>query len=155
MTSSATLAFLHHAAAFTLVAAIMVELVLTKEQLSVTSARSLLRIDALYGVSAGVLLVVGFLRVFYTEKGPDYYFSSGTFIAKIALFAVVGLLSIYPTVQLRGLRRFLRQNQSPSFDAPKLRTLRRIIHIELLLLFVIMLFAALMARGIGFIGAGA
>jgi putative membrane protein len=155
MTSSATLAFLHHAAAFVLFAAILVEFVLTKGELTITSARSLLRMDALYGMSAGVLLVVGFLRVFYTEKGSDYYFSSGTFVAKIVLFVVVGLLSVYPTVQFLGLRKSLGQNQSPTFEAEKLRTVRRIIHIELVLLFVIMLCAALMARGIGFIGSGA
>ena len=152
MTLSATLAFLHHATAFVLFAAIMTELALTKAELTVTSARSLLRIDAIYGLSAGVLIVVGLLRVFYTEKGSDYYFGSGTFIAKIVLFIIVGLLSIYPTMQFRGLRKFLKQNQTPAFDATKLKTVRRIIHIELVLLFAIMLFAALMARGVGFIG---
>ena len=152
MTFSATLAFTHHAAAFLLFAAVMIELVLTKGELTVTSARSLLRMDALYGVSASILLVVGFLRVYYTEKGSAYYFGSGTFIAKIALFAVVGLLSIYPTVQFLGLRKALRQNQVPMLDAAKLRAVRRVIHIELTLLMVIILCAALMARGIGFIG---
>jgi len=152
MTPSATLAFLHHAAAFLVVAAVMVELVLIKGELTVGAARSLLRMDGLYGLSASVVLVVGFLRVFYTEKGSAYYFGSGTFIAKIVLFGVVALLSIYPTVQFLRMRTALRQNQAPAFDAAKLRTIRRIVHIELVLLFVIILCAALMARGIGFIG---
>jgi putative membrane protein len=55
-------------------------------------------------------------------------------------------------VQLMGMRKSLRQNQAPAFDAAKLHTIRRIVHIELALLFVIILCAALMARGIGFIG---
>jgi putative membrane protein len=151
MTASAALAFLHHAAAFLVVATVMVELVLTKDELTPTSARSLLRMDAAYGISATVLLVVGFLRVFYTEKGAAYYFSSGTFLAKIGLFVIVGLLSIYPTVQFLGLRKALQRNEVPVLDASRKRTLRMIIHIELTLLFAIMLFAALMARGIGFI----
>jgi len=152
MTPSAALAFLHHAAAFMVVATIMVELVLAKGELTVNTARALLRMDALYGMSASGVLVVGFLRVFYTEKGSAYYFGSGPFIAKIALFAIVGLLSIYPTVQFLRLRGAVRQNQPPVIDATKMRTIRRIVHIELALLFAIILCAALMARGIGFIG---
>ena len=73
--TSALLAFLHHAAAFVVFGALMAELVVTKADMTLTSARSLLRMDATYGMSAMVLLVVGFLRVFYTEKGAAYYFA--------------------------------------------------------------------------------
>ena len=92
--TSAFLAFLHHAAAFVLFGALMTELVLTRGDLNLATARSLLRMDAAYGISALLVLVVGFLRVFYTEKGAEYYFGSGPFIAKVALFAVAGVLSI-------------------------------------------------------------
>jgi putative membrane protein len=40
----------------------------------------------------------------------------------------------------------------PALDDAKRRQIRLFIHIELTLLFLIMLCAALMARGIGFIG---
>ena len=152
MTSSALFAFLHHAAAFLLVATVMVELVLVRGELTAATARTLLRMDSVYGVSAVVLLIVGFVRVFHTEKGADYYFHSGPFLAKLALFIVVGLLSIVPTMQFMGWRKALRAGQVPVLDDDKRRRVRMIIHIELTLLFVIMLCAALMARGIGFIG---
>jgi len=152
MTSSALFAFLHHAAAFLLVAVVMVELVLLRGELTVAAARTLLRMDSVYGLSAIVLLVVGFVRVFSTEKGADYYFHSGPFIAKLALFIVVGLLSIMPTVQFLGWRKALKDGRLPELDDGKRRRLRMVIHIELTLLFLIMLCAALMARGIGFIG---
>src|SRR6185503_20143593 len=87
MTSIVTLAFLHHAVAFLLVAVVTVELVLMRE-LTLTTARSLVRMDAVYGVAALAILVIGFLRVFYTEKGSAYYFHSIPFIVKIALFAI-------------------------------------------------------------------
>src|SRR5215216_5951024 len=150
MTSSALFAFLHHAAAFLLVAVVMVELVLMRGEFTLTSARTLLRMDSVYGVCAVALLVVGFIRVFRTEKGADYYFHSAPFIAKIALFVVVGVLSILPTVQFVGWRKALKQSQLPALDEGKRRRIRTIIHIELTLLFAIMLCAALMARGIGF-----
>lgn len=152
MTSSALFAFLHHAAAFLLVAVVTVELVLMRGELTVASARTLLRMDSVYGLCAVVLLIVGFIRVFYTEKGADYYFHSGTFLAKLGLFVVVGLLSIMPTVQFLSWRKALKAGQAPALDDATRRRMRMILHVELTLLFVIMLCAALMARGIGFIG---
>jgi len=151
MTASVALAFLHHAAAFLIVAAVMVELVLMRGELTLTSARSLLRMDRLYGFAAGVLLVVGLLRVFFTEKGAAYYFHSGAFIAKITLFAIAGLLSIYPTLEFLSWRKALKQQQAPVIAAEKKRTIRTILHVELTLFFVIMLCAAMMARGVGYI----
>jgi putative membrane protein len=152
MTSIVTLAFLHHVAAFLLVATLMVELVCLRNELTLSSARSILRMDAVYGIAASAVLVVGFLRVFYTEKGAAYYFVSGTFIAKIALFAIVGLLSIYPTVQFLRWRKALRQQQLPVLADDTRRKIRMILHIELTLLFLMILCAVMMARGIGFLG---
>lgn len=150
--NSALFAFAHHALAFLLVAALMVELVLMKNELTAQSVRSILRMDALYGICAGLLLIVGFTRVFRTEKGSDYYFASAPFMAKVSLFLIVGLLSIYPTVQFLKWRKVLAAGQVPQLDAGPRRTMRMIIHLELTLLFVVMLCAALMARGIGVIG---
>lgn len=152
MTSNITLAFLHHAAAFLIVAVVTVELVLLKHELTLGSARSLLRMDAAYGIAAVVLLAVGFLRVFYTEKGSAYYFHSGPFIAKITLFVIVGLLSIRPTIQFLSWRKALAAGQVPVLDDTTRRRLRVTLHIELTLLFVIMLCAVMMARGILFLG---
>ena len=152
MTSSVLFAFLHHAAAFLIVAVVTVEHVLLRGEITITSARTLLRMDAVYGMSAMVLLAVGFIRVFYMEKGSDYYFHSGPFLAKLVLFIAVGLLSILPTMQFLGWRKALKAGQVPALDDAARRRVRIVIHTELALLFVIMLCAALMARGIGFIG---
>ncbi len=152
MTSSALFAFLHHAAAFLLVAVVTVELVLLRGEVTAASARTILRMDAVYGVSAMVLLAVGFVRVVYTDKGSDYYFHSGPFLVKLVLFIAVGLLSILPTMQFLGWRKALKAGQVPALDDAARRRVRIVIHTELTLLFIIMLCAALMARGIGFIG---
>jgi putative membrane protein len=150
--TAALLAFLHHGAAFVIFGVLTAELLLLKGEITPASARSLLRIDAAYGMSAMTLIVVGFVRVFYTEKGAAYYFHSAPFIAKIALFAAVGLLSIYPTRQFLSWRKTLRQQQAPVLEDGKRRSIRLILHTELTLLLVIMLCAALMARGIGYVG---
>lgn len=148
MTQTIAAAYLHHVAAFIVVAALMVELVVLKGELTPATARSVLRMDLVYGIAALVLLAVGFVRVFHTDKGSMYYFSSGPFLVKLALFIVVGLLSIYPTIQFMGWRTALRAGRAPDFDAGTRRTVRMLIHIELTLLFVIMLMAVMMARGI-------
>ena len=141
---TALMAFLHHAAAFTLVAALAVEFVLIRGPLDATTARRLARADMVFGISAGVLLVVGLLRVFYFEKGAAYYFHSAGFIAKLALFVLVGLLSIYPTLKFLAWRK--------GIDAAAVPAIRRIIHLELAAIVLILLFAALMADGIGYFG---
>ena len=148
MTATITAAYIHHLAAFLVLGTLMVELVLLKGELTPTSARSVMRMDMAYGIAAMVLLVVGFVRVFYTEKGSMYYFSSGPFLVKLALFTVVALLSIYPTMKFIGWRKELRAGRAPSFDAGTRRRVRMLIHIELTLIFVIILMAIMMARGI-------
>jgi putative membrane protein len=143
---SIAFAFLHHLAAFALVAALVVEMVLLKGELTLQGARRLQGIDALYGASAGILLVVGLLRVFYFEKGAAYYFHSAPFIAKLVLFIAVGLLSIYPTVTFRRWRK------QPSVTEASLRKVRSVVHVQLAGIVLILLCAAMMARGVGFFG---
>ena len=62
--------FVHHAAAFTLVAAVALEFVLLRGELTLWSARRLQVADMILGIAAGVLLVVGLVRVVWLEKGP-------------------------------------------------------------------------------------
>ena len=149
---SSLFAFLHHLAAFALVAALVLEFVLIKGELDVRTAQRLKIADAIFGISSGVVLVVGLLRVFHFEKGASYYFHSAPFIAKLALFAIVGLLSIIPTVEFLSWSKALRQRQVPSLSDAKRRKLVAVIHLELAGVVLILLCAALMARGVGYFG---
>jgi putative membrane protein len=144
-------AFLHHVAAFTLVAALAVEFVLLRGELTATRARQLLSADRIYGISAGLILLIGFARVFHFEKGASYYFHSIPFIAKLSLFVIIALLSLYPTVQFLSWRTDLRQGRAPAVPGDKLHRMRSIIHLQLGLIAVLILCAALMARGIGLV----
>jgi putative membrane protein len=71
---AAIFAFLHHLAAFTLFAAVVVELISIRGELTLGDARRLQVADMVLGISAGVLLIVGLIRVFHYEKGSAYYF---------------------------------------------------------------------------------
>lgn len=135
------LAFLHHVAAFALVAAIVVEFVLIRGEPTPGLARKLRVTDRILGLSAMSLLVVGLVRVFYFEKGAAFYFQNAAFLAKLGLFIAMALLSIYPTVKfIRGL------------DAASVPVIRRILHVELAGVVLILLLAALMADGVGYFG---
>ena len=142
-------AFLHHIAAFTLFAALVVELILIGEVLTVGTARRLQVADMVFGISAGGLIVVGLLRVFYFEKGAYYYFHTWTFIAKLTLFLIIGLVSIVPTREFLSWRKAVKQGQAPSVSPDKMRALRSIMHWELVGVVAIILMAALMAKGVG------
>jgi putative membrane protein len=149
---SALFAFLHHAAAFTLVAALAVEFVLMRDALTVKSARMLQRADMIFGISAGVLLAAGLARVVYFEKGAGYYFHSAPFLAKFTLFAIIGLLSVYPTIVFLSWRSTVKEGRAPAAPPGQLRAIKALIHLELAGVALILLCAALMAKGVGFFG---
>ena len=149
---SSLFAFLHHLAAFALVATLVLEFVLVQGELDARNARRLRVTDLLFGISSGLVLVVGLLRVFYFEKGAAYYFHSAPFIAKLALFLAVGLLSIYPTMVFASWGRLLKQGQLPVLADAQRRRLRAVMHAELTGVVLVILCAVLMARGVGTFG---
>jgi putative membrane protein len=140
-------AFLHHLAAFTLVSALVLQLVLLRGDLTLWSARRIQVADAILGMSATLLLAIGLARVFWYEKGAAYYFKNHAFLTKFSLFIIVALLSIIPTMEFLRWRTAVKAGQVPVVADAKLKTVRRIVHIELAAVVVILLCAALMAKG--------
>jgi len=144
---STLFAFLHHLCAFTLVSAVAIEFALIRGELTLSSARRLQVTHHVFGIAAGLLLVIGLLRVFFFEKGADYYFHSHAFMAKLSIFVVIGLLSVIPTVEFQSWRGAIEARQVPAIAAKKLRLVTAVIHGELLAIVIILLCAAIMARG--------
>ena len=140
-------AFLHHLCAFTLVSAVAIEFVLIRSELTLSSARRLQVTDLVLGIAAGALFVVGLLRVFFFEKGAEYYFHSHAFLTKFSLFIVIGLLSIIPTMEFLSWSGAIKAGQVPAVEPKKLRRVTMVIHSELLAIVIILLCAAIMARG--------
>ncbi len=107
------------------------------------------RIDIAFGVLAALVLIVGFARVYFGLKGADYYWHNSFFHAKLGAFLLVGILSIFPTLRFIKWRRAI--TSAPDFAPPlaEVENARRFIHLELVVFFLIPVFAALMARGYG------
>jgi len=149
MVMSAVFSFLHFAAVFGIVGTLVAEWVILSPTPTYREATRLQQCDRWYGLSAMVLLIVGFLRVYYFEKGSAFYFANPFFQAKLGLFIAVGLLSIYPTVRFVKWRAAMKSGAAPTVPDAEYRTLRTVLRLELILLAAIVACAAMMARGVG------
>lgn len=142
-------AFLHFVAAFGIAATLFYEWLSFSRTPSLTEARRIQLCDRWYGIFAALILVVGFLRVYFFEKGPAFYFSSSFFIAKLSLFLLIGLISIYPTIKFIGWSKQTKQGQAPVVSELEFSRISLILKLELGLLLALLLSASLMARGVG------
>jgi putative membrane protein len=149
MYASALMAFLHHVAAFTVVGALIAEVVLFKPPLTAAQARKIQRADQIFGASATALLIIGLLRVNYFEKGAQYYFSNDFFLTKFSLFILAALISIYPTVLFISWNKALKQGEVPALTPQAATRARMCMMLELTAILGILLCAPFMARGIG------
>lgn len=147
MMTHAIAAWLHYLGMMAMMALLVMEHLLFNEKLDLARSRLLLRIDALYGTLAGIQIGTGIWRM-WLEKGSAYYLSNPLFHAKIGLFALVGLLSLYPTLTFLAWRTGLRQQQAPQIAPGKARLVTMIIRLELLGLLLIPLLATLIADGV-------
>jgi putative membrane protein len=141
------LAIAHHLLVFALFGILFAELVLVRRRMDERAVARVGAIDVWYGALAGLIIVVGFSRAIFAAKGWFYYSHNAFFWAKLGTFAVIGLLSVPPTIEYI---RWRRRNMVPS-DA-QVRTAQRFLWIEVVLFALLPIFAAAMARGYGEIG---
>jgi len=139
-----TLAILHHVFIFALFGVLVAELVVVRRGIDAAVVKRVAPIDAWYGVLAALILIVGFSRAIFAAKGWAYYAHNAFFWAKLGTFAVIGLLSIQPTL---AFLRWRRTGASPPDEAVA-RT-RRFLWMEVVLFPLLLAFAAAMARGYG------
>ena len=149
MISTALMAFLHHLFAFTLTACLVYEFVAFRKGMTFEEARRIQRVDLAYGISAGLLLVVGLLRVFFFEKGLNFYIHSPFFWVKMGAFLIVGLLSIDPTIRFLRWNKTLSQNKAPEISEDEFKRTRILLWLELAGIVIILFAAPMMARGVG------
>ncbi len=143
------MASLHHLAAFTVAATLIYEFVAYRKGLGIEEARRIQRVDLAYGISAGLVVLVGLLRVFFFEKGANFYTHNPMFWIKMSLFVLIGLLSIYPTVRFIKWNSFLSVGQAPEIPSDEFKRIRLLLSLELIGLILILFAAPAMARGIG------
>jgi putative membrane protein len=143
------LASLHHLAVFTLAAVLAAELAILTIDIDAKAIGRLARIDMAYGVSAAIVVIVGVARVIWGAKGYEYYVANHIFWTKMALFLVVGLLSIPPTLRYLAWGRQLRANAAFRPAASEVARMRTYLWGEAAFFLAIPVAAAAMARGYG------
>jgi len=149
MEKSAIAAYLHYVGFMVSFAALTVEQLSLKPELTLKESWRIVIADAVYGIAATLVLVTGILRVLYFGQGSDFYTQNPVFWAKIIAFLIVGTISLYPTVTFILWVGTLRAGSPPKLPEAMVSRLRRVIQWELLGFVAIPLLASLMARGIG------
>lgn len=143
------LSYLHFIFAFGVFGALLAQSWLLRLPVDARAADLLGRIDRMYGLAAVLVILAGVSRVLWGEKGAGYYIAEPFFLAKMATFGIIALISIRPTITFIRWRKAAAADPAftvPAQDAARMRTLVRV---ELLLFALLPLFAALMARGVG------
>src|SRR5262245_16049502 len=149
MTTDLILAVLHHLGVFTIAGIIAAEWALVRPEMSTAKVQQVSRIDALYGIAAALVLLIGFARVYFGLKGPEFYLQNPVFWAKLGAFAVVGVLSVPSTLLFITWRDKAKNDPTflPSTD--EVTSVRRYLKMEAQVFVLIPIFAAAMARGYG------
>jgi len=149
MTLEALLAYAHLLAILTMVVFLASEAALCRvEWLNAAVVERLGKIDMVYGISAGLVLLTGLARVFLGSKGAAWYAHNPLLYLKLAMFLVIGLISIKPTLMFVRWRRALRANGALP-DAVEVRKARRLVMVQAHILPFIPLVAVFLARGFG------
>ena len=149
-TTDLLLAIAHHLLVFSLAGIIGAEFVLVRGDLGAATLKRLAGIDRHYGIIAALIIIVGIGRVFYGLKGWEFYVYNWVFWAKMAAFAIVGLLSIVPTVRFISWSRQASGNPSFAVPAAELASVKNYVRAEGVVFLLIPVFAAAMARGYGY-----
>jgi putative membrane protein len=138
------LAIVHHITVFGLVALLAMEWVMLRDA-TVDPAR-LTKVDAGYGLVAGLAVVIGICRVIWGGKGWAFYEANPFFWAKMGLFVLMALVSIGPTLLFIRWRRAAAGAEAFTPPAKDLKRARTWVRLEALLLILLLGCAAAMAR---------
>ncbi len=147
MTTEIIFRYVHFLSILGIFASLVAEHLLIAKSMTRAQIRRVSTIDAIFGLSALLALISGLLLWFVVGKPAEVYTQNGVFHAKIMLFVIVGLASIYPTLFFVKNRK---GDATQTIDLPK--PLIMVVRLELLIVALMPLLATMMSRGIGYFG---
>ncbi len=139
-------AWIHYVAIMLLIASLLGEHLLLTPELTAAEARTIQRLDIVYGGSAVAVLVTGIMRMFL-EKGVAYYNHQIAFHILFGIFIVAALLSIYPTRLYLRWRSDVLAGRGQQLPSAQFRKIQMIVRVEMTLLLLAPFFATWMAHG--------
>ena len=123
---------------------VLAELVLVKKELTRSEIKRIFILDNIYGLFSLIVVGAGLYLWLGIGKPAEFYSTNPLMHAKVGLFIIVGVLSLWPSVF------YLKNRKGEVDDLIAVPTyVKRIIQVELGLLFIIPLLATLMAQGVG------
>ena len=122
---------------------LLAEYILLSKEISLVKLKKVLKIDAVFGLSALIVLGTGLLQWFVVGKPSAYFNTNFMFHIKFTIFLIMAILSLFPT-------RFYFKKRKQGKDVVRIpKSIFTFLKIELLLLIIIPLLAVLMANGFG------
>ena len=146
---SASVAYIHYLSFMVCFGALIFERISLKSAPNKQESISMIVADIVYGIAGIALLITGIYRVTKFGQGSDFYTENPIFWIKIILFALVGSLSLYPTITYILWAIPISKGKLPEVTTNLVARLKLIINIELAGFSLIPFFATLMSRGIG------
>ena len=146
---SASVAYIHYLSFMLCFGALVFERISLKVDQNRQEAISMVIADIIYGIAGIALLLSGIYRVIKFGQGSEFYTENPIFWTKIIVFALVGSLSLYPTITYVFWAIPLSKGTLPQVTNNLVSRLRLIINIELVGFASIPFLATLMARGVG------
>ncbi len=146
---SASVAYVHYLSFMLCFGALIFERVSVKINPSKEEAISVVIADVIYGIAGIALLVSGIYRVTKFGQGAEFYTQNPIFWTKITIFALIGSLSLYPTITYILWAVPLLKGKLPKVTSNLVSRLKLILNIELAGFALIPFLATLMTRGIG------
>jgi putative membrane protein len=137
--------YAHFISIFAMVSSLVAEHLLLKNQLSRKEIGRIATIDGIYGLTSIFVVGAGLTLWFGGIGKPSiFYTNNWVFLTKLAIVTIAGLLSIYPTVF------FLKNRKGEENEIITVPTaVKMTVRVEMLLLFIVPLLAAFMAKGVG------
>lgn len=145
MMTEALVTYFHYLGFMMLFATLVAQHLLFVTEASPQQIKRLFILDGLYGAAAILVLLTGLAKVFWVGKPAIFYAQNGLFHAKVSLFVLVALLSVWPTVQFIKARRLSLRSPAQTL-IPLPGSIRLIQRIELVAVLLLPLLAVFMAR---------
>ncbi len=146
---SASVAYIHYLSFMVCFGALIYERVSLKPNPNRQESISMVVADIIYGIAGIALLISGIYRVIKFGQGSEFYTQNPIFWTKIIIFALVGSLSLYPTITYVLWAIPLSKGNLPEVTENLVSRLRLIINVELAGFASIPFLATIMARGVG------
>lgn len=146
--SDIVLAYLHFVALIGSASMLVAQHLIVRPGLAGAALQRLRTIDGLYGALATAALLTGLMRMFWGAKGSAYFYGNAVFHAKVGLFVLIALLSIVPTIRFARWSRAALRDATFTPPAAELGLVQKLMRVQLLLLLLLPLLAAAMARGV-------